>query len=100
MPKPPSPAPPRPLHQLALFPEAAELRHVVPAANCWRFYRLSLQDDLFGGTALLRQWGRIGTQGQSRLDLHADRGQAQAQAVLATLLRQKVKRGYRSTETT
>lgn len=98
MPKASHPAPPRPLRQLALFPEAAELRHVVPAANCWRFYRLSLQDDLFGGTALLRQWGRIGTQGQSRLDLHADRGQAQA--ALATLLRQKVKRGYRSREKT
>lgn len=83
MPKAPHPAPSRPPRQLALVPEAA---------NCWRFYRLCLQDDLFGGTALLRQWGRIGTAGQSRLDLHADLGQAQA--ALATLLRQKIKRGY------
>nr|WP_246374403.1 hypothetical protein [Gluconacetobacter tumulicola] len=27
---------------------------------------------MFGGTALLRQWGRIGTARQCRLDLHAD----------------------------
>ncbi|WP_338030287.1 WGR domain-containing protein [Gluconacetobacter tumulicola] len=44
----------------------------MPAANCWRFYRLCLRGDLFGGTALLRQWGRIGTARQCRLDLHAD----------------------------
>lgn len=98
MPKSPHPASSRPLKPLPLSPEAAELQHVVPAANRRRFYRLSLQDDLFGGTALLRHWGRIGTQGQLRLDLHADRGQAQA--ALATLLRQKVKRGYRSREKT
>jgi len=88
----------RRFEQPGFFPEEAELVHVDPAANCWRFYRLTLQPDLFGGTAVIRHWGRIGTQGQLRFDLHADRDQAQA--ALATLLRQKVKRGYRSREKT
>jgi len=83
----------RRFEQPGLFPEEAELAHVDPAANCWRFYRLTLQPDLFGGTAVIRHWGRIGTAGQMRADLYRDRGLAQG--ALEVLLGQKVKRGYR-----
>jgi len=51
MPKIPQMAPPR---QFSLFPESARLQRIDPATNCWRFYRLTLQDDLFGGTVLVR----------------------------------------------
>ncbi|WP_336947662.1 MULTISPECIES: WGR domain-containing protein [unclassified Asaia] len=94
MPKAPQKAPSRPLTQLCLFPEEADLARIDATANCWRFYRLSLQEDLFGGTALIRHWGRIGTGGQMRVALYRDRGAAQC--ALDDLLGQKVKRGYRA----
>jgi predicted DNA-binding WGR domain protein len=31
-----------------------------------RFYLLDVQPDLFGGVLLVKQWGRIGTQGRIR----------------------------------
>ncbi len=63
--------------------------------NMARFYTLSIEPDLFGGAALVRRWGRIGTGGQSRIDLHAD----EAEAVLRflALLSAKRRRGYRPT---
>lgn len=94
MPKVSKKAPSRPLIQLSLFPEEVDLARIDAAANCWRFYRLSLQADLFGGTALIRHWGRIGTGGQMRVALYRDRGAAQG--ALEALLGQKVKRGYRA----
>ncbi|MFT8885600.1 MAG: WGR domain-containing protein [Acetobacter papayae] len=51
-----------------------------------------IQSDLFG-PVLTRRWGRIGTEGRLRLDLHANEGAA-ANA-LSRLLRFKVRRGYR-----
>ena len=55
--------------------------------------QLSLQPDLFGGTALVRQWGRIGTAGRQVCELHHDAGQARD--ALARQLRAKRRRGYR-----
>ena len=48
--------------------------------------------DLFGGMSLLREWGRIGTQGRHRIDCFEDAGRA-ADAMV-TLYRAKQKRGY------
>lgn len=78
--------------QLALFRDAVSLVRVYPPRNTWRYYDLSIQPDLFGGAALIRRWGRIGTPGKVRLDLFPDAGAAANQ--LARLLRQKLKRGY------
>jgi len=83
-----------PLTQLCLFPEEADLARIDAATKCWRFYRLSLQEDLFGGTVLIRHWGRIGTGGQFRIALYRDRGAAQG--ALDAVLGQKVERGYRA----
>lgn len=63
-----------------------------PAANMARFYVLSLEETLFGDTALVREWGRLGTNGQRRLDLFAAR--AQASEALETWLGRKLRRGY------
>lgn len=78
--------------QTDLFPLRAHLRRIRPEKNEWRFYTLTIQPDLFGGATLVRHWGRIGTAGSQRLDLHPDQGAA-ANA-LAAMIRYHRKRGY------
>jgi predicted DNA-binding WGR domain protein len=86
-------APPTPIPvQLPLFPERVSLARVKPELNEWRFYRLEVWPDLFGRALLVRSWGRIGTQGRMRLDLHTDTGAAVN--ALATIARSKARRGY------
>ena len=79
--------------QLEMFPEDIRIERLDPDANMYRFYRLRLMPDLFGGVSLLREWGRIGTQGRHRIELFADAGSA-ADAMV-TLYHAKRKRGYR-----
>ena len=79
--------------QLPLFPESASLSRIRPELNEWRYYRLAIWPDLFGGVLLMRHWGRIGTAGQLRLDLHSDAGAAVN--ALAAIVRAKSRRGYR-----
>jgi predicted DNA-binding WGR domain protein len=86
--RPPCPAP----VQLPLFAEAAPLIRVRPERNEWRFYRMEVWPDLSGRALLLRQWGRIGTEGRRRLDPHPDPGAAIN--ALARLAGQKRRRGY------
>jgi predicted DNA-binding WGR domain protein len=61
--------------------------------NLARFYVLAIEPTLFGGAALVREWGRIGTKGRRRLDLHADRSGAGES--LEVWLARKTRRGYR-----
>ena len=69
-----------------------------PARNMARFYVLSLEQTLFGDTALVREWGRLGILGRRRLDLFAKR--ALASEALETWLARKIRRGYRLASTT
>jgi predicted DNA-binding WGR domain protein len=62
--------------QLPLFAETASLVRIRPALNEWRYYRMEIWPDLFGRALLVRQWGRIGTEGRRRLDPHPDSGAA------------------------
>jgi predicted DNA-binding WGR domain protein len=78
--------------QMLLFPDTASLVRVRPARNEWRFYTLEVWPDLFGGATLMRQWGRIGTEGRRKLDLHPDPGAALN--ALAAIVRHRRKRGY------
>ena len=78
--------------QLSLFPDRVRLRRIDSTQNMRRFYRMHLQPDLFGGCLLVREWGRIGTRGQSRCDLYSD--EAQAVMALIALDRAKRRRGY------
>lgn len=80
------------MQQLEMFPEDIRIERVDPEANMYRFYRLRLMPDLFGGVSLLREWGRIGTKGRHRIELFEDAGYA-ADAMVA-LYRAKQKRGY------
>ncbi|SMD00147.1 WGR domain-containing protein [Rhizobium sp. RU36D] len=62
------------------------------ARNMARFYRLSIERDLFGGVIVLREWGRIGTRGQRLTEpcLH----ELDAQLRLLRLAQAKRRRGY------
>jgi predicted DNA-binding WGR domain protein len=87
---------PRPkpaLDQLPLFADTASLVRIRPERNEWRYYRIEIWPDLFGRALLVRQWGRIGTEGRRRLDPHRDPGAAlNALAILAS---SKRRRGYK-----
>ncbi len=85
------PALPAPV-QLPLFTETASLVRICDERNAWRYYRMAIWPDLFGRALLVRQWGRIGTQGHRRLDPYPDPGAALN--ALADLLRAKRRHGY------
>ena len=68
------------------------LRRVDAETNVHRFYALMIERDLFGRVMLVRRWGRIGTHGRERTDLHAD--ETAAAEALASLAAAKRRRGY------
>ena len=78
--------------QLEVFPREVQLRRIDPACNMKRFYRMTVQRDLFGGSSLIREWGRIGRRGQVLVEPHPDEGQAIN--ALMKLARAKQRRGY------
>ena len=63
-----------------------------PARGMARFYALSVRPNLFGGWSVMREWGRVGSPGRVRIDLHESEGEAQA--AYGKLVRQKQRRGY------
>lgn len=79
-------------HQLEVFPNRMRLARVDSSKNMRRFYALTVQPDLFGGASLVREWGRIGSPGQVRIDHHRDEGHAIN--ALVDMAAAKRKRGY------
>jgi predicted DNA-binding WGR domain protein len=78
--------------QLTLPFLAVSLRRLEPGRNVARFYALAVERDLFGRVVVVRQWGRIGTAGRTRLDEHPDEGRAVA--AMTKLEASKRRRGY------
>lgn len=74
------------------FPPYLDLKRIEPGLNVWRYYRMTIQRDLFGRTSLVREWGRIGCQGQVLIDTHEDVDMAAS--AMKRLASQKLKRGY------
>lgn len=76
-------------------PLPVHLRRIDPAQNMRRYYSLSVQPTLFGGASLIRDWGRIGTRGQTMMETFdtAD----DADLAFDRLERNKRRRGYRDT---
>jgi len=70
----------------------AHLHRIDPNANMARFYRIDLAPTLFGEVAVLRQWGRIGTNGRTTIETWPSINEAQHSA--DRTLRQKSRRGY------
>ena len=68
------------------------LERVDHARNMARFYVLSIEPTLFEDLALVRRWGRIGSAGRQRIDLHPSRPVAQIE--LKKWLDLKTRRGY------
>ncbi|MGO6951766.1 WGR domain-containing protein [Rhizobium leguminosarum] len=68
------------------------IERIDPSKNMARFYALSIEPNLFGGTSLVRSWGRIGSRGQQKI--HVFDSEVKAVDLLLTLLRRKRSRGY------
>jgi predicted DNA-binding WGR domain protein len=71
---------------------AVVLYRVDPSRNMRRFYRLDVQPDLFGLWLLIREWGRIGRPGRTRIVSFATIDAAQE--ALQRLRQVKERRGY------
>ncbi|BDA87268.1 WGR domain-containing protein (plasmid) [Aureimonas sp. SA4125] len=69
------------------------LTRIDPARNMARFYVLALQPTLFGGVSVIRNWGRIGTNGREKVETYDDVDDAGA--ACRRLERTKRRRGYR-----
>lgn len=65
------------------------------ASNMARFYVMAIEANLFGEVCLTRRWGRIGAQGQMKVQHFAR--ERDAVAAFLDLLRRKRSRGYRVT---
>jgi predicted DNA-binding WGR domain protein len=76
---------------------AMHLARIDPARNMRRFYRLDVQPDLFGGFAVVKEWGRIGARGRmvgewhmTELEArrrHAAHGRTQTPARVSAIVR-------------
>jgi len=71
------------------------LERVDPSKNSYRFYALQVTQTLFGSWALIRQWGRIGHQGGTKLESWFDR-EHEARDAAMKIQKTKERRGYRS----
>jgi predicted DNA-binding WGR domain protein len=68
------------------------LHRIDPEQGIRRFYSLMIERDLFGTVRLVRNWGRIGTNGQELVEVHAD--EIAAGEALEAVARAKRRRGY------
>jgi predicted DNA-binding WGR domain protein len=78
------------------FGHAIRFVSVDPAKRRFRFYELRLQGTLWGGVALVRAWGRLGTPGRARATEYPDRAAAGPDVERA--VRRRLGRGYRLVE--
>ena len=77
---------------MTVQPYRLYIERIDPSKNMARFYALSIEPNLFGGTSLVRSWGRIGSRGQQKI--HVFYSEAKAVDLLLSLLRRKRSRGY------
>jgi predicted DNA-binding WGR domain protein len=71
---------------------AVVLHRIEPDQGVARFYSLMVERDLFGTIRLVRNWGRIGTNGQELVEVFAD--EIEAGQALEALARAKRWQGY------
>ncbi len=64
-----------------------------PEQGAAQFYSLMIERDLFGRVVLVRNWGRIGTNGRELVEEFA--GEVEAGQVLEAVAQAKWRRGYR-----
>jgi predicted DNA-binding WGR domain protein len=68
------------------------LHRIDPGQSVRRFYSFMIERDLFGTVRLVRNWGRIGTNGQELVETFAD--EIEAGLALEALAAVKRRRGY------
>ncbi|MBY3122871.1 WGR domain-containing protein [Rhizobium leguminosarum] len=71
-------------------------QRVDASRNMARYYTLAIESTLFGETAVLRSWGRIGRRGCKRTDVFGT--EQEAVAHFLDLARRKHRKGYRPTK--
>ena len=64
------------------------------AHNCYRWYRVWIQPDLFCDWVVWTAWGRLGSS-RYRQRLYPAADAASADALARRLIRRKIQRGYR-----
>jgi predicted DNA-binding WGR domain protein len=69
------------------------LHRIDPEQGIRRFYSLMIERDLFGTVRLVRNWGRIGSNGQELVEIFGS--EEAAGTALEELARLKRRRGYR-----
>jgi len=69
------------------------LHRIDPEEGIRRFYSLMIERDLFRTVRLVRNWGRIGTNGQELAEVFAS--EIEAGPALEAIAQAKRKRGYR-----
>ncbi|WP_280952054.1 WGR domain-containing protein [Sinorhizobium sp. BJ1] len=69
------------------------VQRIDASRNMARHYTMSIEPDLFRGSALVCRWCRIGTRGQERIHLSANNGQAISRFLFLT--RRKRAHGYK-----
>jgi predicted DNA-binding WGR domain protein len=69
------------------------LHRIDPEQGVRRFYSLMIERDLFGVVVLVRNWGRIGTNGQELVEAFAS--EDDAGKALEVFAAAKRRRGYR-----
>ncbi|NEK47009.1 WGR domain-containing protein [Rhizobium leguminosarum] len=77
---------------MTVQPYRLYIERIDPSKNMARYYALSIEPNLFGGTSLVRSWGRIGSRGQQKI--HVFDSEAKAVDLLLSLLRRKRSLGY------
>jgi predicted DNA-binding WGR domain protein len=68
------------------------LHRINPEQGIWCFYSLMIERDLFGTVRLVRNWGRIGTNGQELVEVFAS--EIEAGQALEAVAQTKRRRGY------
>lgn len=71
---------------------AIHLEKINPEDNCFRFYNLSIEGDLFEPHALVAHWGRIGTRGRQAIRASGSRSEVEDAA--RKILRLRERHGY------
>lgn len=69
------------------------LHRIDPERRVRRFYSLMIERDLFGTIRLVRNWGRVGTNGQELVEVFAS--ETDAGKALEAIAQAKRRRGYR-----
>jgi len=68
------------------------LQRINEARNMRRFYMLAIQPTLFGGVSVIRNWGRIGSTGQTMMETFDNA--EDADTAFSRVEQAKKRRGY------